>query len=212
MAYKDLTGQTYGKLTVIRRAPNDRHGNVMWECKCECGGSTTTRTSALTSGKATSCGCTQRKRSAEAQTKHGEHGTRLYNIWANMKGRCNTESSSFYEIYGGRGIKVCPEWENSFEEFRDWALANGYRDNLTIERKDTNGNYSPENCRWATEREQARNRSTTVFYTVDGVTRSRIEWAELLRIKPEALRAAIRRGHDPETYIKTRLNELEEKI
>lgn len=210
MAYKDLTGQIYGRLTVIRRAPNDRHGNVMWYCECECGETTTTRTNALTSGKATSCGCIHRKRAADTHTKHGLHGTRLYNIWANMKGRCNTESSSFYGIYGGRGIKVCPEWENSFEAFRDWALANGYQDHLTIERKDTNGDYCPENCCWATEKEQARNRSTTVFITVDGTTKSRSEWAEVLKIKPAALRSAIRRGHDPETYIRTKLKEMEE--
>lgn len=210
MNYNDLTGRRFGQLTVIGRAPNDKHGNILWYCKCDCGGEKETRANALTSGKATSCGCVQKRRSAEAHTRHGYHGSRLYNIWSNMKGRCSTESCSFYERYGGRGITVCQEWLDNFEAFRDWALTNGYQEHLTIDRIDNDGPYSPENCRWSTEGEQARNRSTTSMITVDGITRSRTEWAEMLGIKPEALRSATRRGHNPETYIKTKLKEMEE--
>ena len=209
MAYNDLTGRRFGKLIVLGRAPNDAHGNIMWHCKCDCGREKTTRVNALTSGKATSCGCIQRKRSAEAHTKHGGRRSRLYNIWSNMKGRCYVKSSSFYEIYGGRGITVCDEWRYSFETFRDWALANGYQDDLTLDRKDNDGPYCPENCRWATVKEQARNRTETVFFTVDGITKSRNDWAETLGMKPASLRAAIRRGHDPETYIRAKLKEKE---
>ena len=210
MKYNDLTGRRFGRLTVVERAPDDDHGNILWYCKCDCGGEKRTRSNALTSGKATSCGCVQKRRAAEAHTRHGCHGSRLYNIWSNMKGRCNTKSCSFYERYGGRGITVCDEWRDSFEAFRDWALANGYRDDLSIDRIDNDGPYSPGNCRWSTEEVQSRNRSTTAVITVDGIARSRTEWAEMLGIKPEALRSAIRRGHDPETYIKTKIRKTEE--
>ena len=211
MKYQDLTGKRFGRLTVIRRAENDRYGNILWECVCDCGGKKITRVNALMSGKATSCGCVQRKRSAKAHTKHGKRHSRLYNIWCNMKGRCNTKSCSFYEQYGGRGIKVCPEWEHDFQAFYDWSMANGYRDDLTIDRIDNDGNYCPENCRWVTVTENARNRPCASRITVDGVTRTRNEWAEIIGMKPAALRSAIRRGRDPETYIREKLKEIEKK-
>lgn len=205
MAYNDLTGRRFGLLTVIGRAPNDKHGNILWQCRCECGGERITHSNALTRGKTISCGCEQRRRATEAHVKHGGRRTRLYNIWSNMKGRCYTKSSSFYERYGGRGITVCPEWKESFETFREWALANGYKDNLTIDRKDNDGPYSPENCRWVTNAKNARYKSTTAMITVNGVTKARNEWAEIVGMTPAALRSAIRRGHNPEKYISDRL-------
>ena len=205
MIYQDLTGEAYGRLTVIKKAGHDAHGNTMWECLCECNQTKIVKTADLKNGKTKSCGCFQRERASESHTKHGKRHTRLYNIWSNMKGRCHTKSCSFYEKYGGRGITVCDEWSNSFDSFWTWAMANGYRDDLTIDRIDNDGNYCPENCRWVTPKENARNRPCTVTITVDGITKTRSEWAEFIGMKPETLRSAIRRGHDPEEYIKKHL-------
>lgn len=99
---------------------------------------------------------------------HGGKGSRLYSIWRAMKTRCYNPNSKAYPRYGGRGITVCDEWLDSFEAFRDWALANGYRDDLTIDRVDSNGPYAPENCRWATYKEQANNTRRNRIITVNG--------------------------------------------
>lgn len=109
-----------------------------------------TRTSDVRSLKSTKC-------KKCARSTHGEHDSRLYKIFYNMKNRCNLESMINYKDYGGRGITVCQEWQDSFEAFRDWAMANGYEEHLTIDRKDNDGNYEPDNCRWVTQTVQSRN-------------------------------------------------------
>ena len=121
-------------------------------------------------------------------------GTRLYQIWHNMKDRCYREKCSEYHRYGGRGITVCDEWRESFEAFRDWAMANGYMEGLTIERKDTNGDYCPENCCWATQKEQANNRRTNHLITYKGETHTMKEWAEIYNIPYYLLKDRIRKG------------------
>ncbi len=99
---------------------------------------------------------------------HGETGSKLYETWKNMKARCYNSNHKSYDYYGGRGIKVCDFWKNSFENFRDWALNNGYQKELSIERKDVNGNYEPENCKWATMKEQGLNRRNNVYLWYEG--------------------------------------------
>ena len=116
---------------------------------------------------------------------HGGYNTRLYHIWQNMKSRCNTPSTKFYEYYGGRGIKVCDEWNDSFDVFRKWAISHGYKDTLTIDRVNSDGDYCPENCRWATRKEQAatrRSRKATKYYTYEGETLTAKEWSARLGI------------------------------
>ena len=107
-----------------------------------------------------------------------QQNPRLYQIWANMKYRCNTPTYKRYSRYGGRGIKVCDKWNNSFESFYDWSINNGYQDDLTLDRIDNDGNYEPNNCRWATYTQQNYNRSIAFNVTINGETKTTREWCK----------------------------------
>ena len=154
----DLTGKKFGRLTVVGYSHKDSHGACYWECVCKCGSPLIVRGQNLRSGHTQSCGCLQKERVAVANMTHGLKGTRLYRIWIDMKGRCYNPKATCHKDYGGRGITVCDEWKDNFQAFYDWAMPNGYRDDLSIDRIDVNGNYEPSNCRWATASEQQKNK------------------------------------------------------
>lgn len=167
MKFKDLTGKRFGMLTVVKRAENKTYpcGKTMvsYLCKCDCGTEKIVLGCNLLSNHTKSCGCVQKQARKIAHTKHNKRNHRLYTTWTNIKQRCFNQKSNDFKNYGGRGITVCDEWANDFQAFYDWAISNGYADNLTIDRIDVNGNYEPSNCRWATMLEQRHNRRDTLY-------------------------------------------------
>ena len=153
----DHTGKRFGKLTVISYAGKARDGHSLWLCRCDCGNFSYVQSNNIRRTK--SCGCYQKEVVRKNKKTHGEHKSRLYTAWINMRRRCSYEKSIGYKNYGGRGIRVCEEWDCSFFAFRKWAYENGYKNDLTIDRINNDGNYTPENCRWADMKQQGRNNS-----------------------------------------------------
>ena len=177
----DLTGQKFGRLTVVR-FDHKENGRKYYLCQCDCGNFKIVSNHSLKSGNTKSCGCLHKEiliqRNKDNRIHHPE-SERLLRIWRAMLHRCYKETDEHYDYYGGRGIKVCDDWHD-FETFQKWALANGYADNLTIDRLDGNKDYCPENCSWATMTVQNNHKSDTKWLTYKGKTQSLSDWCREL--------------------------------
>lgn len=188
---EDLTGRTFNYLTVVSFSHFDKKKNSYWVCRCKCGNYKTVRRNHLLSGGVQSCGCILKE--ARGLLKNGwkTHGKwsenhRLNKIWNGMLYRCRSEKHKHYKDYGGRGISVCDEWlpeNNGCCNFFEWAYENGYKENLTIDRIDVNGNYCPENCRWVDMKAQQSNKRNNHYITYKGQTKTLSQWEKETGIK-----------------------------
>lgn len=149
----DLTGQKFGRLIVIKRSTN-KNNRVYWECICDCGNIKIVSAKLLRNGESRSCGCLR----VETMTTHGLSNCKIYEVWSGMINRCEWQGNTRFHRYGARGINICEEWRNNFEHFYNWAVNNGFQKGLQLDRKDNDGNYEPDNCRFVTPKVNVNNR------------------------------------------------------
>lgn len=195
----------YGRLTVVSEVKiNVGNRNRMFvNCVCDCGKEIQIRKDCLQRGDSRSCGCLKKEQDKKnlGRATHKKSNTRLYKIWLGMKARCNNENVECYSRYGGRGIKVCEEWNSSFEPFEKWALENGYNTKMTIDRIDNEKGYSPTNCRWLTNKEQCNNRRTTNKIMFKGKEMSLMQIHETTGVSYDILRRRYRKGIRDESIV-----------
>lgn len=177
---KSLKGMKFGRLTVIANLPIIKNKRTYWLCKCECGNEKFVDAKHLKAGAIRSCGCLRKEYYSRPKCKQSR--TRLETVYRKMKSRCNNPHNVKYSIYGGRGIKMCEEWQRNSKAFYQWAMQNGYKDNLTIERIDVNGDYEPNNCKFATYKEQANNTRRNHFVEINGKRKTIAQWAEYYKM------------------------------
>lgn len=182
----DLTGKRFGRLTAIKEIRMNKDNRKGYICQCDCGTKKNILRCHIVAGAIVSCGCYGKEARIKASYKHGmavslkEDRPRLYEIWTGMKSRCRNLNN---KNYGGRGIKLCNEWCNDFKVFYDWAMANGYSDDFSIDRIDVDGNYEPDNCRWISQKEQTSNTRRNIKIKINGETKSVDEWSNITGIK-----------------------------
>lgn len=213
--FEDLTGQRFNRLTVIRYLDKSERTvrTYNWLCQCDCGKTVKANANKLKNGLQQSCGCLKEEMKYDignVNKKYKHISKRLYSVYKSMLSRCLEPKDQRYHLYGGRGIKVCDEWqgEYGYDAFAEWALKNGYDENAkygdcTIDRKDVNGNYEPDNCRWVSTQVQVNNRRNTVFLTYKDETKPLVEWAKVLNVPSDSLRYYTRtKGYTLEEFIK----------
>lgn len=188
-------GYRIGKLVVVEYLGLNENKRNIWKCRCDCGNEKIYMTSQLTNGKTKSCGCSHHE-IGKYLRKYNDRDRKLYYRWTLIKQRCNNPNNKRYKDYGGRGITICNEWNNDFYSFRDWAISNGYEENLTIDRIDNNKGYSPDNCRWVTNKQQANNKRTNRYITIDGITKTMKQWADEYNIDYHTVQNRIFHGWD----------------
>lgn len=183
----NLIGNKYGDLTVIQKSDKkNKNRETSWICICNCGNITTVIGSNLKNGTTKSCGCLHKK--------HGMARTRIYKIWINMKSRCYNTNTKSYKDYGKRGIRICEEWKNNFINFYEWAVKNGYKEDLSIDRIDVDKNYCPDNCRWVDKKVQANNMTRNHYIELNGKRYTLQQWSEITGIKSSTIRERLKRG------------------
>jgi len=189
---KNMKGQRFGRLVALEHVGFASNRVALWRCKCDCGNEVVVRQCNLHSGNAESCGCFGIDRIKEANTTHGQSHTRIFNIWSKIKERCYNPKRPAYKNYGGKGVVMCDEWRYDFQMFYNWAMANGYQDDLTIDRIDANGNYEPLNCRWLTLSENVRMKNADSFITINGLSLTIHDWAIRINMIPDTLMSRYR--------------------
>lgn len=190
----DLSGQRFGRWTAVRAVPGKQKWSIMWECRCDCGTVKPVNPKSLKNGESRSCGCYRRTFSAQKATTHGKFGTPTYRTWAGMWTRCTNQNERCYPRYGGRGISVCDRWK-SFENF--YADMGEKPKGLTLDRIDSNGDYEPSNCRWASIRTQANNTRRNHRIAFDGKTLTAAQWSRVTGIGAGTILHRIRSGWSP---------------
>ena len=207
----DRTGERIGRLVVLHRGDNivtaDGRSRAQYVCRCDCGNIIIVLADNLK--RTRSCGCLKKEAAKVVGSDNIKHGdtkanrrTRLYRIWSGMKSRCYNERCFEYSRYGGRGIKICSEWLNDYENFKNWANANGYSDDLSIDRIDGNKGYSPENCRWATRKEQQNNLSTNRIVQYNGERYTVAQLSEKYNVSHDKLLKKLNSGCSAEELIR----------
>ena len=185
--FKDLTGMMFGKLTVIEVSRKVQSGNrkrYYWNCKCVCGKTKEVRTDCLTSGDVKSCGCIKKEQDKINLTKFHRHklsNTNLWHVYYGILHRCYNTKDTHYANYGGKGVVICEEWKESFDNFVEWAFSSGYEQGLQIDRIDNDGNYEPSNCRWVSLKENCRNRGSNILVEYNGKLVTLVEVSEILK-------------------------------
>lgn len=187
----DLTGQKFNRLLVIEPA-RTKSGKFAWKCKCDCGKFVIVKGFELKNGGTKSCGCYKNDIARKRLTKHGLSRTKLRSILTSIHSRCENPNHISYKNYGGRGISVCKEWIEDFSAFYEWAINNGYKENLQIDRINNDGNYEPNNCRFVTQKENLMNKRNTLVYAYDGKEKTLQEWAIESGIEYRRLRSRIK--------------------
>lgn len=190
---EDLTGQRFGRLTVLEFVPNAKE-NSYWRCKCYCGKIVIVNARGLKNGTTRSCGCLHKEKVYKLKTIHSLSKTRLYRIFYDMKARCYNFNNKQYKDYGGRGISVASEWKDDFKVFYAWSMDNGYTDELTIDRIDVNGNYEPKNCRWVDRKKQSRNTRKNIIIEYKGEKMCLKDVANIVGINEATLSGRYHRG------------------
>lgn len=192
----NIIGRKFGRLTVIEECKErDKSVGIIYKCKCDCGKFINISGNSIRSGKTKSCGCLRKEVTGNRKRTHGKQGTRLYRIWQGMKNRCYNKNDKRYQDWGGRGIAVCSEWKDKFMVFYNWAVSNGYDDNLTIDRIDNNKGYEPSNCRWITNKENSNNTRRNIYLTYNK-TQTLAQWADELHIPYQTLHYRYKKGWD----------------
>lgn len=189
----DLTGEKYGRLTVVEFSHRDKNRRYYWSCKCDCGNIVIVSGNNLKSGNTKSCGCLNTLKRIQRKKTHGMYGTRIYRIWNGMIMRCTNQNIPIYNNYGARGISVCNEWRK-FNNFYKWAINNGYSDDLTIDRINNNGNYEPSNCRWVDYIEQANNTRRNLYIEYHGETKTLAQWSRILGFSYDLVKGRLYAG------------------
>lgn len=193
MKCENLIGKTFGRWTVIGRVPTGKGNNNAWQCRCACGSIGLLTRTRLVQSKSRSCGCYKRDATIKRNTTHNMKGTTEYSIWCNMKNRCYNKHDTSYKNYGGRGVQMCEQWRYSFAAFFE-DMGNRPSQKHSINRKDNNGNYTPDNCEWALPEVQANNTRHNLRISFNGTTKTLTQWAREMGLRREMIKGRIERG------------------